>query len=336
MILAGDVGGTNARLALFAHDELREPARLEVFPSADFESFEAIVARFLVADTSQIEAASFGVAGPVRDGRSLPVNLRWALDAENLAQLLDLSSAGLVNDLEATALGLATLRGEDVVTLNEARADPTGTVGVIAAGTGLGEAGLIRAQGASAAIATEGGHAGFAPASSDQARLLEFLREGSDAHVSVESVCSGYGLVNIFGWCLHEAGRGDPDWLAREREGGDPAAAVARVAQAGADDEARRALGLFIEIYGSEAGNLALRLLATGGIYVAGGIAGKLLVELSDGRFMAAFTNKGSFSTLLQTIPVHIVVNHLTALLGAARHASERRPLPSGNGEQAV
>ena len=336
MILAGDVGGTNARLALFAHDELREPARLEVFPSADFESFEAIVARFLVADTSQIEAASFGVAGPVRDGRSLPVNLRWALDAENLAQLLDLSSAGLVNDLEATALGLATLRGEDVVTLNEARADPTGTVGVIAAGTGLGEAGLIRAQGASAAIATEGGHADSprppairhgCSSSSAKARMLMSASSRS-ARGTASSTSSG--------WCLHEAGRGDPDWLAREREGGDPAAAVARVAQAGADDEARRALGLFIEIYGSEAGNLALRLLATGGIYVAGGIAGKLLVELSDGRFMAAFTNKGSFSTLLQTIPVHIVVNDLTALLGAARHASERRPLPSGNGEQAV
>ena len=334
MILAGDIGGTNARLALFAHDELREPARLEVFASAEFETFEDIVARFLEAELAPIEAASFGIAGPVKDGRSLPVNLRWAVDAARLAELLGLNTAGLINDLEATALGLATLRAEDVVTLNDVPADPSGVVGVIAAGTGLGEAGLVRAQGASAAIATEGGNAGFAPASSEQTRLLEFLREGPEAHVSVEYVCSGYGLVNIFRWCLHEAGRGEPDWFADEYKNRDAPAAIAHIGQEGVDDEARRALELFVGVYGSEAGNLALRLLATGGIYIAGGIAGKLLTELADGRFMAAFTGKGRFSELLHTIPVHVVTNELTALLGAARHASERRPLPSSGGEQ--
>ncbi len=332
MLLAGDIGGTNARLALFEYSELQEPTRLEVFPSGDFSSFEEIVERFLGSEKGDVEAASFGIAGPVRDGRSLPVNLAWAVDARSMAASLGLGTVGLVNDLEATALGLPALSPSDLVTLNPGSPEESGTVGVIAAGTGLGEAGLVRAGGTTATIATEGGNAGFAPATHDESRLLDFLRTDGEEHVSVESVCSGYGLVNVFRWCLHEAGRETPGWLAGE----DAPAMVSDLAQAGSDEVAERALGVFLGIYGSEAGNLALRLLATGGVYVAGGIAGKLLEALSGGPFMEAFVNKGRFSDLLRSIPVHIVTNDLTALLGAARHAAERRPLAPGRSEDAA
>lgn len=324
MILAGDIGGTNARLALFGRDDLREPVRLEVFPSRDFSSFEAIVERFLGAERPRVDAACFGIAGPVRDGRSDATNIEWDIDSANVARLLDLETAGLLNDLEATAIGLDALEPSDLVTLNDGVSDPQGNVAVIAAGTGLGEAGIVRAHGGAVPLATESGHAGFAPSSSEQTRLLEHLRDRLGGQVSVEHVCSGMGIVNIFGWCLHEAGRGEPEWFAAGVDEGDAAAAVARAAEDGSDEDAIRTMRVFVEIYGSEASNVALRMLATGGVYVAGGIAGKLLGALSDGRFMASFLDKSRLVDVLRAIPVHVVVNDRTALLGAALDAALR------------
>ncbi|MGI9659171.1 MAG: glucokinase, partial [Gaiellaceae bacterium] len=321
MILAGDIGGTNARIALFARDELREPVRLEIFRSREFASFEALIEQFLVADRTRVEAASFGIAGPVKDGRSNVTNVDWELDGARLATVLGLPSVGLLNDLEATAVGLEALRPDDLVTLNEGYPDPTGNRAVIAAGTGLGQAGIVRVGDSLVPFATEAGHACFAPASSEQSDLLTFLREDLQHQVSVELVCSGMGILNIFRWCLHESQRSEPAWFTRELEEGDPAAAVTRAAAEAIDEDAVRTVGVFVDIYGSEAGNLALRMLATGGVYVAGGIAGKLKDALADGRFLAAFLDKSRLVELLRKTPVHLVLNDQTALLGAALHA---------------
>ncbi len=322
MILAGDIGGTNARLALFGRGDLSSPLRLDVVPSQEFPDLETILERFLGAQAPDVDAATFGIAGPVREGRSKPTNLRWGVDASTLAPMLGLRSVGLINDLEATTWGLESLSSAEVVARNDAVPDPCGNVGVIAAGTGLGEAGLVHTDRGRVPFATESGHAGFAPATSDQLQLIEFLRGGDDGPVSIEVVCSGNGLVNIYRFCLHDVGRSEPAWLADEAEQGDPAAAIAGIAEDGSDDAARRALAMFIAIYGSEAGNLALRLLARGGIYVAGGIAPKLVDSLLAGGFMDAFVNKPPLSDLLRTVPVRVVVNDRVALLGAARHAA--------------
>jgi glucokinase len=336
VILAGDIGGTSTRLALFAPDELREPVGLDIFPSSEFSGVTAVVERFLSGHDAGVDAASFGVAGPVREGRSLPVNLEWPVDSGELGVLLGLARVGLVNDLEATALGLALLGADDLVTLSNGAPDEHGTVAVIAAGTGLGQAGLVPTGDAPTTVATEGGNAGFAPASAEETRLLAFLRAELGEHVSVEVACSGYGLVNIYRWCLHEAGRALPEWLLGESHDVDPAAIVSRLGASGEDGDAARALETFVRIYGSEAGNLALRLFATGGVYVAGGIAGKLLDVLRNGVFMEAFTSKGRLSELMRSIPVHVVTNDLTALLGAAQHAARARLASQGSNEEAA
>jgi glucokinase len=320
VILAGDIGGTNSRLALFERDA-RVPKHFEVFPSGDFSSLEPILERFLGPAPPKLAAASFGIAGPVRLGRANATNLGWAVESTSLARALRLSSVGLLNDLEATVWGIGWLRPNELVALNDVPADAAGNVAVIAAGTGLGQAGLIRTVEESMPFATESGHAGFAPETADQSRLLDFLRDTSDSHVSVENVCSGTGLVSIYRWCLAEGGQAEPEWLCEDPEHGDAAAAVAQAAQAGTDQLAKRALSIFIEIYGAEAGNLALRLLATGGVYVAGGIAVKHVNQLTAGGFMDAFVAKPPLSELLRRIPVHVVTNDQTALLGAARHA---------------
>jgi len=322
VILAGDIGGTHARLALFRDNEQRSPARLEVFPSDEFSDFESILERFLDAESDAPHAASFGVAGPVRDGRSLPVNLEWAIDSAAVASLLGLSVVGLINDLEAAALGLDALDSGDLRTVNVGVADPEGTRAIIAAGTGLGQAGLAKDGDTLVPIATEGGNAGFAPATHEQVRLLEFLRGEAGAHVSTEEVCSGYGLVNVYRWCLHEAGRSEPSWLRDPSCEIDVPAVVSGKAEDGSDVEAARALAAFAQIYGSEAGNLALRFMATGGVYVAGGMAMKLADSLVAGGFLDAFFDKGRLSDLLRSMPVHIVLNDSVALIGAARHAA--------------
>ena len=322
MILAGDIGGTHARLALFRDSDHRSLTRHEVFSSDEFSDFESILERFLHAESDAPRGASFGVAGPVREGRSLPVNLEWAIDSSRVATLLGLPVVGLINDLEAAAWGLDALDSGDLRTLNAGVPDPSGTRAIIAAGTGLGQAGLARDGDTLVPIATEGGNSGFAPATREQVHLLAFLRGDTDAHVSTEEVCSGYGLVNVYRWCLHEAGCSEPSWLQDPSGETDVPALVSGRAEDGSDAEAARALAIFSEIYGSEAGNLALRFMATGGVYVAGGMAIKLADSLVAGGFLDAFFSKGRLSDLLRSMPVHIVLNGSVALIGAARHAA--------------
>lgn len=313
MILAGDVGATTTRLALFAA-EAGDPLCLETYPSSQHEGLEEIVAAFLATHPADVRHGCFGVAGPVQGGRVNAVNLAWPVDARPVAAVLGLPSVGLINDLEATAYGVAALRPQDLAVLNEGNQGATGNAAVIAAGTGLGEAGLYWDGQRHRPIASEGGHVDFAPRTEEEIELYCFL-VGEVGHVSYERVCSGMGLVNIFRFLLHAGSLPEPAWF---REATDQAAAVSQAGLENRDETAGRALDLMVSIYGAEAGNLALKVMATAGVYVGGGIAPKILTRLGQGGFMRAFADKGRLSGLMAQIPVKVILNEETALLGAA------------------
>jgi glucokinase len=302
VILAGDIGGTNTRLALVDGDP-REPAALEIYPSKQHASLEEMVQEFLAGHPAELAAACFGVAGPVRDGRVRVTNLAWPVDGASLGDALGLERVLLLNDLEANAWGIAALGPDDFHVLNEGRPDARGNAAVCSAGTGLGEAGLYWDGDRHHAFACEGGHTDFAPLTELQERLREFVAR-QHGHVSYERVCSGIGLVNIYRFFT-----GGSDLTA---------AAISEQAMAGTDEHAVAALDLMVEIYGAEAGNLALKLMATGGIYLGGGIPPRILSKLEAGSFMHAFTDKGRFVDLLAGIPVQVILNDRTALMGAA------------------
>ena len=329
MILAADVGATHSRRATFA-DGARDPDRLEIYASAEHASLEEIIRVFLGPDPVKLAAATFGVAGPVHAGRTAAVNLAWPVDAATIAAELGAEPARVtvINDMEANAWGLAVLADDDLAALNEATADPQGTIALISAGTGLGEAFIVGgAHGAP--HASEGGHVDFAPRSEIEAELRLWLasREG---HISVERVCSGQGLVNVYEFLRERAPEPEPDWLARERAAGEEAAAITDAGLSRSDPVASEALDLLVSIYGAQAGNLALTVLATGGVYLGGGIAPRIETRLHEGGFIAAFTGKGRMSELLAGIPVWVIRNDRAALLGAARHAAgvaAQRPL---------
>lgn len=322
MILAGDVGGTNVRLALFeiaggkltAGDERK-------FRSGNFAGLEQPVEEFLAG--RRVSAAGFGVAGPVRNGRCEATNLPWVVDAASLARRLALPRAALVNDLLANAIGLAELGPSDVAVVNAGTEDPEGNAALISAGTGLGEAYLVRANGRFLPQASEGGHASFAPRNAVEIELLRHL-ETKWSHVSFERVLSGPGLAALYAFERARSGESEPAWLAAEIAGaGDPAPPVTAAGLAGKDAVAERTVERFISIYGGEAGNLALKVLATGGLWVGGGIAPKLLPRMLDGTFFGGFCDKGRFAPLLAKIPIRVVTNDRCALLGAARAGAE-------------
>jgi glucokinase len=322
MILAGDIGGTNARLAFF--DVTNGNVRLvsaSVFPSREYAGLDQIVSRFV--DTSKLhpDAACFGVAGPVRNGRVEASNLPWVIESKRLADELNLKSAVLINDLEANAWGIAALDSKDVVLLNQVKGTPVGNQAVISAGTGLGEAGMYWDGVKYHIFASEGGHADFAPRNELEMDLFRYL-SGRFGHVSYERIVSGPGLVNVFHF-LRDTGRGaEPQWLTEEMSHADPAAAISRAALDGKCPLCEQALDLFVSVYAAEAGNLALKLMATGGVYLGGGIAPKMLAKLSGPLFMHAFVGKGRMQPLLETIPVKVITNDKTALMGAARCAA--------------
>ncbi len=307
VVLAGDVGGTNTRLALFAAGG-REPAALEVYPSADHASLDEIVAEFRAANPLPIAAATVGVAGPVRDGHVEVVNLPWPVDAGSLAATIGLPTARVtvINDLEAAAWGVVE----------------GGTVALLSLGTGLGEAFITFGPGGPTVHASEGGHVEFGARSQLESELREWLAQ-ADSHVSYAAVCSGMGLVRVYEFLRSRASDPEPEWLPAEGAG-DAAAAISRAAIEGRDPLASQALDLVISIFGAQAGNLALTVLATGGVYLGGGIAPKILPRLEDGPFMDAFATKGRLSAVVEAIPVRVVLNELTGLLGAASHARAR------------
>jgi glucokinase len=330
MILAGDIGGTTTRLALFARDGSgRLQALTETtYSSRAHDSLESILSRFLKAEASRpdgpagpIEAATFGAAGPVRRGRCETTNLPWVIEAATLASILGLPSAGLINDLEANAWGLDELGPSDVLVLSPGAPDAEGNSAIISAGTGLGEAGLLWDGRRHIPFATEGGHADFAPRNELEDDLLRYLRSRF-GRVSWERVVSGPGLASLYEF-LRDSGRGEePARMAEEMGRGDPAAVVTSAALEGRSPLASKALDLFVSLYGAEAGNLALKTMATGGVHVGGGIAPRIRERLQTGDFMEAFVAKGRMRTLMESMPVRVVLNPGTALLGAARHAA--------------
>jgi glucokinase len=324
MILAGDIGGTNARLAHFEVVQGHvQPVVEETFPSRGSASLDDIVRTFVTKHNLRVTHACFGIAGPIRHGRSETINLPWVVDAEQLAQQLGLATVWLINDLEANAYGVAALAPEDFAILNEGTPDAAGNAAVIAAGTGLGEAGLYWDGKQHWPFASEGGHASFAPDNALQVELLQYLQQ-QFAHVSWERVLSGPGLYNIYTFLRDTQRSLEPAWLTEELRQVDPPAAIAGAALAGTSDLCVQALDLCVALYGAEAGNLALKVMATGGVFVGGGIAPKIVAKLKEPTFMQAFCAKGRLQAVLEAIPVRVIMNDRTALYGAARCAALR------------
>jgi glucokinase len=322
MILAGDIGGTHARLALFESEggKVREVVG-ETFPSRQYQTLEEIVAKFAATHQAKIEHACFGIAGPVRDGRSETPNLAWVVDAKQLARAAGVASLRLLNDLEANAFGIATLSEKNFTVLNPGASNASGNQAVISAGTGLGEAGLYWDGKYHRAFASEGGHCDFAPSDDVEGELLLWLRK-QFGHASWERVLSGPGLYNIYRF-LRDSGRGEePKWLAEETALADASAVISRAALENRCELCVKALDMFVSFYGAEAGNLALKIMALGGVFLGGGIAPKIASKLKQPAFMKSFAAKGRLSPLLEAIPVSIILNDLTALMGAARCAA--------------
>ncbi len=322
MILAGDIGGTNARLAYFepqnGHFKLVSE---KVFPSREHRELGEIVCRFLDDSAARPEAACFGIAGPVRNGRVETSNLPWVIEQARLAQQIHLPATLLINDLEASAWGIGALSKGDLVVLNQGSGTVLGNQAVIAPGTGLGEAGLFWDGSHHLVFACEGGHTDFAPQGDLQIELLRFLtlRFG---HVSYERILSGPGLVSVYEFLRETEGGKESEQMAAAIRAGDPAAAISVAALNGTDALAEKALDLWIAVYGAEASNLALKVMSTGGIFLAGGISPKILPKLKGPMFMQAFLDKGRMRGLIESMPVHVVTNEKAGLLGAARCAA--------------
>jgi len=317
-VLAGDIGGTKTRLAVceVAGTRLQTLAE-QSYPSREYAALEDVVAAFLETHDHRPEAACFGVAGPVRDAESRITNLPWHISAAALASRFRLRRASLLNDLEATAWGIQALGEQDFHTLNPGSATAAGNAAVIAAGTGLGEAGLCRAGDRLVPFGTEGGHTDFSPGSELEIELLRHLKT-LHTHVSWERIVSGPGLVTLHEFLCRQHATPAPDWLRQQMQSGDPAAAISTAAQSGRDPTCVATLELFVHLYGVEAGNLALKIMATGGFYIGGGIAPKILRPLAGGGFMDAFCAKGRMRPLLQQMPVRVILNDRTALFGPA------------------
>lgn len=331
MILAGDIGGTNARLACFqpqnGHLQLISE---RVFRSREFSELGEIVSKFLQDAATRPEVACFGIAGPVHNGRVETSNLPWVIEQSRLAKQIQLPATLLINDLEANAWGIGALSPQDLIPLN--RVGPSvGNQAVIAPGTGLGEAGLYWNGSQHQVFACEGGHTDFAPQGDLQVELLRFLASRY-GHVSYERVLSGPGLVNVYEFLRGKECGDEPAGFAGQLGQGDAAAAISRAALNGTNRLAEQALDLWISVYGAEAGNLALKAMATGGIFLGGGISPKILPKLTGPLFMRSFLEKGRLRPVLESIPVQVITNDKAGLLGAARCAATK----SGSGRVGV
>jgi glucokinase len=323
MILAGDIGGTKTNIALFQTNgsEVGPVVKQRTFRSADYDSLETILKEFVGETESKITDACFGIAAPVVQGRAKTPNLDWTVSAESLAEVLEIDRVGLINDVEATARGIAALNDSQLLTLNTGDPKRGGNRALIAAGTGLGMVGIFYRDGHYDPIPSEGGHSDFAPRTPLEIELLRYLTDKFAGHVSYERVLSGPGLFNIYSFLRNRNYAEEPAWLAEQIESGDKTAAVSMAALANKSELAVKALDLFAAAYGAMAGNLALLMMSIGGLYVGGGIAPKICEKLEDGTFMRAFSDKGRFSSLVASVPVHIILDDKTALFGAARAA---------------
>ncbi len=345
MILAGDIGGTKINLALYDWEKGRvDPIREDTIWTADYESLEEVLTEFLEEPAptepdsddpsdedsaspspslaSPLTAACFGVPGPVLNNTCRTTNIPWTIEGDKLAEFLHIPQVRLLNDLEATAYGLPFLEPDEIEDLNPDAPSPPpdGTRALLAAGTGLGESLIVWTGKDYQICPSEGGHADFAPNNDLEIELLRYLRT-SYLHVSYERVLSGPGLYLIYQF-LRDTQKNEPTWFSEKLPTGDPASLIAEAGLEGKPDICKNALQLFVSIYGAEAGNMALKALAMGGVYVGGGIAPKILPALQDGTFMKSFLAKGRYKRLLAKIPVRVILNPHTALLGAASIAA--------------
>ena len=324
MLLAGDIGGTKTAVALFSTDsDTLQPDVERIFQNRNYESLEAVIYDFMRDNPKAITSASFGVAGPVVKGKANITNLPWVIDQEVIQKAFDFPKVHLLNDLEAIASAVPHLTDEDLVTLNEGIVEPEGAISVIAPGTGLGEAFLVWDGSKYQAHPSEGGHVSFGPINPAQVELLEFMLEKFE-HVSVERVCSGSGIPNIYACVKHHGRFPEPEWLQKElTEAVDPTPIIVEAAVTHKTPICVATLALFLDILADEASNLALKVLSTGGVYMGGGIPPRILSELQKPRFMEIFSSKGRFSELMRNMPVHVIRNPKTALYGAAYYGFE-------------
>lgn len=326
MLLAGDIGGTKTQLAVFSLAEgPRRPVVEATFPSAEYTDLADMVREFIAQTNLPVEYACFDVAGPVIGGRAQLTNLPWIVDSAALAAELNLRRVWLLNDLQATAYAVPQLTPADLETLNKGEPAEYGAIAVIAPGTGLGEAFLVWTGSSYMAYASEGGHTDFGPNDEVEIELLRFLLKRY-GHAGYERICSGIGIPNIYDF-FRESGRfPESPRIAQALATTDdrtPIIVQAALDPVEPDPLCVAAMEMFVSVLGAEAGNLALKVLATGGVYLGGGIPPRILPLLRGERFMRAFTHKGRFSEMISRIPVHVVLTQ-AALIGAARYGLER------------
>ena len=335
MILAGDVGGTKVHLALFdfVNGKLKH-TRDKIYPAREYTGLEEIVRQFMGGDSAS--SACFGVPGPVREGRLRLTNLPWTLDSRELATHLRLDYVFLINDLEANGYGIAELEASQIYTLSEGDASQTGNRALISAGTGLGQSFMVWDGRHHKPYPSEGGHCDFAPRNEDEMDLLRYLRQKYNGRISFERVVSGQGFMNIYEFLRDVRGVEEPAWLAERMLQEDPNAVITELAMAAKSEICEKTTDMFVSAYGAEAGNLALKILSVGGLYVGGGIAPRILEKLKDGTFMKAFTDKGRLSQLLVNTPVRVILESRAAVMGAAAYAEARAAELSGVSQRAA
>jgi glucokinase len=318
-ILAGDIGGTKSLLCI-CDDSLR-PTIEKRYPSEGAD-FGDIVRRFLAETGATPDRACFGIAGPVTNDVCRTTNLPWVIEARELEKSCNIGKVRLVNDFHANAASIEILTEKDTLTLKAGTRDPKGPVAILGAGTGLGEAFLFHDGKQYHVIASEGGHGDFAPRNEEEISVLRYLIKKFKGHVSYERILSGKGFVNIYEALVEANYAPESEAVKAELLKEDPPAVVSRHGVTGDDKLCQKAVEIFCGVYGAEAGNLALKVMATGGVYIVGGIAPKIMPRLQDGTFVKAFLDKGRLSRLVETVPVHVITNPLAPILGAASIAS--------------
>lgn len=322
MILAGDIGGTKTNLGVFnIKDQVLEPVETAQFSSQEFPDLESIVQAFLDKHNFEIQHACLSIAGPIVDGQCRTTNLPWAVDYRDVTKRLGFEKVWLINDLEANAHGITHLKDDEFIILHAGKPGSRGNACVVSAGTGLGEAGMFFNGDGHIPFACEGGHTDFAPRSDEEIDLFKYLRRDHQ-HVSYERVLSGMGLYNIYSFLRDTNRYEEPQWLAEELSAvDDPSAAISQFALEGRSEICVKALDIFVDIFGAEAGNAALKFMAFGGVFIGGGIAPKIQAKMREPIFLNSFFNKGRMRVILERMPVKIIMNTKTALLGAARCA---------------